>query len=418
MAFKRIKGMIREDDPRVAQVGHPGPPWMISYADLMTELVCFFVILYALSASLDKNTQSAGKEAEAAGKEAGMEVKTTVTKDGLFISVEEQQDKALFASGKAELSPEANVIIDKLVPILKKFKYDIEVQGHTDNIPVGGSAFSSNWELSTARATSVVRYLIDHHQFEPPRMGAMGYGEFRPIAPNDTPENRAKNRRVVFFLKTTVIADKNKEKKEQGGEGSPAAPDTPAPAQTPEPAVAAPKPGGEASPATTPFQTVGPKPPVDTKSVPLVETPKKSSTPPNTFTFPTGNSVATPPVAQPNTAPVTPPSNPPVQAPVKPTLKPVEATPKKPAPVTTPAPSGLREERGSPLTEPGKGRPTVNMSLAPAPATTPTSNRIINLPAVTLTLKKPTETPPKTSPPVIVTTPSQKPLELPPGISP
>ncbi len=238
MAFKRIKGMISESDPRVSQIGHPGPPWMISYADLMTELVAFFIILYALGAALDPKTKEAQVAAEQAGKDAGMKVETQITKEGVFISVEEQTDKPLFSSGQASLSADAENVIAKIAPILKKFPYDIEIQGHTDNVPVGRSTFASNWELSTARSTSVVRYLIDHHEFPPNRLGAIGYGEHRPLVENDTPEHRAKNRRVVFFLKTQILGEKDKKAQaasETATEAVPTASSPAAPEERPAP---------------------------------------------------------------------------------------------------------------------------------------------------------------------------------------
>jgi chemotaxis protein MotB len=68
-------------------------------------------------------------------------------------------------------------------------------------VPIVSPQYSSNWELSTARATAVVRFMVDRTAFPPERIGAVGYGEFRPIAPNDVEENRRKNRRVVFFIK-------------------------------------------------------------------------------------------------------------------------------------------------------------------------------------------------------------------------
>jgi len=75
------------------------------------------------------------------------------------------------------------------------------IEGHTDNIPIATSQFASNWELSTARATTVVKYLIQKHGIPPEKIAAIGYGEHKPIKPNDTDENRAKNRRVVFLIK-------------------------------------------------------------------------------------------------------------------------------------------------------------------------------------------------------------------------
>jgi chemotaxis protein MotB len=202
----RIKNMIPEDDSRVAPIGHPAPPWMVNYADLMTELVCFFVILYALSAALNKNVQNAAEQIKDMMEKGEMSGKVEVNKEGLRITLEEQGELPFFESGKAEITQEMQEKIDKLSPILKKLneKNEIIVEGHTDNIPIATKQFASNWELSTARATSVVRYMLSK-DFDPRKISAIGYGEYRPIVANDTPENRRKNRRVVFFVKMSAI---------------------------------------------------------------------------------------------------------------------------------------------------------------------------------------------------------------------
>ncbi len=106
------------------------------------------------------------------------------------------QDKILFDSGKAELKPEAREILTKVAEILAQVDNEVTVEGHTDNVPQYSYRFPSNWELSTGRATSVLRYLVEENDMEPQRFFAAGYGEYRPIAPNTSPENRQLNRRV------------------------------------------------------------------------------------------------------------------------------------------------------------------------------------------------------------------------------
>ncbi|MEW6012003.1 MAG: flagellar motor protein MotB [Elusimicrobiota bacterium] len=211
MAVK-LKNMIPEDDPRVAPIGHPAPPWMGNYADLMTEMVCFFIILYALSAALNKNVQNAAQQIKEMMEKGEMAGQVEINKEGLKITLEEQGNLPFFESGKATLTEEMTGNIDKIVPTLKKLSqdYEIIVEGHTDNVPIFTQQFASNWELSTARATSVVKYLIDKG-ISPKKISAIGYGEFRPVVPNDTPQNRQKNRRVVFFVKT--FAGKVKDEK-------------------------------------------------------------------------------------------------------------------------------------------------------------------------------------------------------------
>jgi flagellar motor protein MotB len=210
----KVKGMIPEDDPRVSSIGHPAPPWMSSYADLMTELVCFFVILYALSASLSKDVQEAKKDVEEVMQEEKVGGEVKVTKDGMSITLQEQGERIFFESGQAAIADSMKGVLDKLAPTLKKLsnQHEILVEGHTDNVPA--VKFGSNWELSTARATSVVRYYVNQKGFKPQRISAIGYGEYRPIAPNDTSDNKAKNRRVVFFVKNNPPPDVVKAKKE------------------------------------------------------------------------------------------------------------------------------------------------------------------------------------------------------------
>lgn len=203
--------MIAEDDPRVAQIGHPAPPWLINYADLMTELVCFFVILYALSAALNKDMQKAQQVIEEMMKEGQMQGMVKMDKEGLRITLEEQGAFNFFESGSAEITENMSSKLNKLSEVLKplSLKNDIVVEGHTDNVPlgaIGARQFPTNWELSTARATSVVRYFLASG-YPPKRMSAIGYGEFHPISPNDTEDNRRKNRRVVFFVKTNPYPD-------------------------------------------------------------------------------------------------------------------------------------------------------------------------------------------------------------------
>jgi chemotaxis protein MotB len=204
--LKAPKGYIAEDDPKVSQVGHPAPPWMSSYADLMTELVCFFVILYALSAALNKNVQSAAQQVKDMIDKKEVAGSVKIDKDGLKITIEEQGKASFFASGSAETTPEIDGVILKLAPTLRKLAqdHDILVEGHTDSQRLAGEItkyYDSNWELSGARATSVARLLVEKYGLPPNHIGAVGYGEYRPIATNDTPEGRAMNRRVVFFVK-------------------------------------------------------------------------------------------------------------------------------------------------------------------------------------------------------------------------
>ena len=207
MPLRAPKGFIDETDPKVAQIGHPAPAWVVCYADLMTELVCFFVILYALSAALNKDMQNAKESVEEMMKKGEMQGEVKIDKDGLKISIEEQGGAGFFDSGAAEPTAVIDSQLSKIVPNLRKLTVDHEVliEGHTDNQPIHNQYFDSNWELSTARATSVTRLLIEKYSLPADRIGAVGYGGNRPLISNATPEGRAKNRRVVIFVKAGKV---------------------------------------------------------------------------------------------------------------------------------------------------------------------------------------------------------------------
>lgn len=203
--IKPPRGYISETDARVSQVGHAAPPWLINYADLMTEIAAFFIMMYSMAAALSGTMQKAAVEVKETMKQENIAGEAKMTKEGLRITFEEQQKVPFFVSGSAELLPAMKIYIDKIAPVLKKgvdLKNNVLiVEGHTDNIPIATAQFASNWELSTARATTVVKYLIQKHGIAPEKVAAIGYGEHKTIAPNDTDMNKAKNRRVVFLIK-------------------------------------------------------------------------------------------------------------------------------------------------------------------------------------------------------------------------
>jgi chemotaxis protein MotB len=113
-------------------------------------------------------------------------------------------DKVLFASGSAEVSKEGKLVLDKVIPVLREVKGKrIQVEGHTDNVRIYSSIkekYPTNWELSTARATQVVRYLQEQGGIDPKALSATGYSEYQPVASNDSDENKAKNRRIEIVL--------------------------------------------------------------------------------------------------------------------------------------------------------------------------------------------------------------------------
>lgn len=119
-------------------------------------------------------------------------------------------DRILFDSGEAVLKPDGAKVLEQIASVLAQYpKRQIHVVGHTDNVPIRAAArarFASNWELSMARATAAVRFLSDKAGVDPKRMGAVGYGEFRPIADNATPEGRARNRRIAVVILSDELA--------------------------------------------------------------------------------------------------------------------------------------------------------------------------------------------------------------------
>ncbi len=220
------------------------PEWMVTFSDLTTLLLTFFILLLSF-ANMDivKFREMLGSVKDAFGvqvkrKEAEYvafsptpyEKKSALTQKEEFVlgmileikslfesdkktkgnvEVEAERDGVLlrvgnsimFKPGSAELLPQAYPILDKIVKILEENNVDLKVMGHTDDIPVKGSIYPSNWELSAARAAAVVRYIISHSKaIKPTRLQAIGLADTRPLVPNISPENRAKNRRVEFYF--------------------------------------------------------------------------------------------------------------------------------------------------------------------------------------------------------------------------
>lgn len=125
------------------------------------------------------------------------ELEAQITERGVELTLPENIS---FHSGQDVLLNEAKVFLDAIVPMLDGIKNGIIIEGHTDNIPIRTAKFPSNWELSTARATKVVRYLTEVNQLNANRFMATGHGEFKPITDNSNNELRAKNRRVVIVI--------------------------------------------------------------------------------------------------------------------------------------------------------------------------------------------------------------------------
>lgn len=125
------------------------------------------------------------------------EISMIPSERGLTISF---ADTVLFESGEAVIKPSAKNTLEEIVSILKPLPNSIRIEGHTDDQPINTSQYPSNWELSTARATSMVKMFIDNYGFSPEKLSAAGYGEHKPVAPNTTPEGRQNNRRVDIVI--------------------------------------------------------------------------------------------------------------------------------------------------------------------------------------------------------------------------
>jgi len=247
--------------------------WMVSYADFITLLFAFFVVMYAISISQEGSFRTVSDSIEQAfnpefsekskrddsltdsdglsiiGLEGGEGVlpetelaivdgpelstsmeklqelasqgvmvpvvgeveqtlqslidegSVTITSDDLWMQIDIESN-VLFDSGFAALHQAVTPTMRALAGVLNKFPHSVQVEGYTDNVPIKNEIYPSNWELSAARAASVV-HLFSQNGLDPQRMSAVGFGEFRPVADNETPSGRAKNRRVAII----VLAD-------------------------------------------------------------------------------------------------------------------------------------------------------------------------------------------------------------------
>lgn len=233
------------------------PAWMVTFSDLVTLLLCFFILLFAFSTidvvkfkaisdsfrkksiveggvsivspdpplhantnvPIDEDKHSVDeeqKQQEVAQlqeqqlddlyqaikqylEDNKLETVISASRDDLGVTLE-IRDRVLFDSGRADIKPEGIPFLARVGQLIQNMPNPIEVEGHTDDRPISTIQFPSNWELSTARASRVVRYFISNHGMDPLRMTAVGYAEFKPIASNQTADDRALNRRVVINI--------------------------------------------------------------------------------------------------------------------------------------------------------------------------------------------------------------------------
>ncbi|MDO8488840.1 MAG: OmpA family protein [Candidatus Omnitrophota bacterium] len=157
-----------------------------------------------LNAQLDELARSKGLLEQKLGSEINdKQIKLQMMEKGLVITV---VGDLIFDSGKAKIRSEAYPLLGKVSSVLKDnmSQFSVGIEGHTDNVPIKQSGWKSNWELSTARALSVLHYLVADQGISPERLSAIGYGEYRPVASNDTQEGRKQNRRVEIVILPNV----------------------------------------------------------------------------------------------------------------------------------------------------------------------------------------------------------------------
>lgn len=157
-----------------------------------------------LSNQLDELSQAKRLLEERLGKEiSDKQIKLQMMEKGLVITV---VGDLLFDSGKAQIRQEAYPLLDKVSRILKDNmgSFNIGIEGYTDNVAIKHSNWKSNWELSTARSLSVLHFLVNEKGISPERLSAIGFGEYRPVATNDTREGRKLNRRVEIVIQPKI----------------------------------------------------------------------------------------------------------------------------------------------------------------------------------------------------------------------
>ena len=218
------------------------PAWMTTYGDMMTLLMIFFILIMSFSTmEVDKFKMAMGSLKSAMGtlgvqkklrpdqswfspqqsnvdqmknksilqhldklkelvKKKGMEehVEISMNEGEVFIQI---KDHLIFNLGKADLKQDFLKILSLIAKTLVKEATEIKVEGHTDDLPIRTDKYPSNWELSFDRALSVLKYFVREEGIPPNKLAAAGFGEYYPIAPNNSPENRAKNRRVIINVK-------------------------------------------------------------------------------------------------------------------------------------------------------------------------------------------------------------------------
>ncbi len=221
--------------------------WLLTYADMITLMLALFIILFAMSNISRVKVQEFAKQVSAGfdnpwsvnqppnggangvqsfdassstpaiEKELEKFVKNNHLQQQVLIHMDRRgpvvtllSDKSYYDSGSAQLRPQTLTILDGIDGILKKNSNLIRIEGFTDNIPIHTSLYPTNWELSTARAVNVARYLIERDGMNPTRVSAAGYGEYKPRNTNSTEGQRQQNRRVDIVLLNATLSSAEK----------------------------------------------------------------------------------------------------------------------------------------------------------------------------------------------------------------
>ncbi|GEN45930.1 flagellar motor protein MotS [Alkalibacillus haloalkaliphilus] len=239
-----------------AQPKRSAPIWMVTYSDMVTLILVFFILLFSMSqidavkfnAVAESYRQNVifdfmpsavpledptdyeegdmpeeDEDEDVAEEEEVTEAEDQENLEQLYEEIQDYldehelndvitasqtdrgvvlvlQERVLFSSGEAELIDDFLPFLDKVAVLLNNIPNDVEVEGHTDDVPIDTYRFPSNWELSTARASSVIRYFIDQHSLDPTRFQATGFAEFKPVSDNATEEDLQRNRRVEVII--------------------------------------------------------------------------------------------------------------------------------------------------------------------------------------------------------------------------
>lgn len=211
-------------DGLIGRQEESAPAWIVTYADMVTLLLCFFILIVAISqpdpSKVEQVTQSTQEALGTTGAEKRVQVldinelvkaveriiaqekmqsqvEVAVTNRGVVIS---GKGATFFQSGESTVLPKAVPLLKKLAKQINRVPYQIAVEGHTDNVPIRSAVYPSNWELSAARAGQIVRFLVSSG-VKPQRLSAVGLADTRPKRPNATESNRAINRRIeIVFL--------------------------------------------------------------------------------------------------------------------------------------------------------------------------------------------------------------------------